>query len=236
MKKILYSTMVIALFFMLSACNAPKQLSEEPSETPQSTQGGSGSFSGAKTNPSSENKGTVKPEDISVTQYFYTNSFKTTYVFLTAKNNSQITAKISINLKTYDSEGNILASKDAAEEAIGAGCETILTYLLDEPFSDAKFEVKAEKDTYYESVIQDLTCKSTSGKNKEILEVTNNGTDAAEYVRAHMLFFSGEELVYSNTTYFTDDDSEIKPGETMTKEISCSKNYDSYKVFFTGRK
>ena len=75
-----------------------------------------------------------------------------------------------------------------------------------------------------------------SVKKKEIVSVTNNGTEAAEFVEGYALFFEGDTLVDFEDAYFTDDDSEIKPGKTITKELECSKNYDSVKIYFTGRR
>ena len=51
-----------------------------------------------------------------------------------------------------------------------------------------------------------------------------------------MLFFSGDKVVGFDSTYFVDDDSELKPGKTITKELHCYEEYDSVKIYFTGRR
>lgn len=66
--------------------------------------------------------------------------------------------------------------------------------------------------------------------------VTNNGTYPAQFVEAYALFFdSNSNVVYSNSGYVTDNDSEIKPGATLSEQIDAYKSFDSVKVYFTGR-
>jgi len=44
-----------------------------------------------------------------------------------------------------------------------------------------------------------------------------------------------QSLDYSYT-YFSDDDFEIKPGKTISKELTCYENYDSFIFCLTGRR
>jgi len=51
----------------------------------------------------------------------------------------------------------------------------------------------------------------------------------------HCLFFDGDELVYYNSSYFTDSDYELKPGKEITKELRSYSDYDSTVIILTGR-
>ena len=106
----------------------------------------------------------------------------------------------------------------------------------DEEYATSEYELSVKEDEWYESVAADLTYESIPAKEKEIVSVTNNGSEAAEFVEVYALFFNGEKPVYFNTEYFTDDDSELKPGKTITEEIDCYEDYTSVRFFITGRR
>lgn len=143
--------------------------------------------------------------------------------------------EISGSLKTFDASGALLGAKSTSEEAVAPGTETLLVFMLDEQFAKTEYEITVEEETWYTCVTQDLTYESSTAKKKEVMTVTNNGSIPAEFVEGLVLFFSGDKLVGYSSTYFTDNDSELKPGKSITKEISCYETYDSFLVFFTGR-
>ena len=157
------------------------------------------------------------------------------WVFLIIKNTSEFTIEISGSLETFDVNGKILSHNDSSEEAVAPGTETILVFLVDEKFASTKYEISVSEEEYYEPVTQNLTYTSSQAKDKEVVTVTNNGSIAARFVKGHSLFFKGDVIVYYNSTYFKDDDSEIKPGKSITKEIRSYENYDTARIIFTGR-
>jgi|GEM_PF-973283 len=173
---------------------------------------------------------------LEVTPYQYTSSIKTPWVFLTVKNNTKFNLDITIDLKTYDSDGNIIGAKSYSQEAFENNTETIFSFMLDEEPSSIEYEISAKEEDWYECVVANLVYESTSAKNKEIISVTNNGDDAAEFVECTVLFFNGEKVVGFDTRYFSDDDYELKPGKTITEELTSYKAYDSYKIYFTGHR
>ena len=73
---------------------------------------------------------------------------------------------------------------------------------------------------------------------KLIIMCTNNGNLPAEFVEGIVLFLSGNKCIDYETSYFTDNDFELKPGNTLAKQFNYygDTSYDSYKVFFTGRR
>jgi hypothetical protein len=156
-------------------------------------------------------------------------------VVLVIENTSDFLIDIrNVNLRAFDSNGNIVAAKSDDVSALPPNTKTVVSFIIDETFStlDYDFEVR---ESSWRGVIQNLSFTDNSAQNKEIIAVTNNGDIPAQFVRCHVLFFRGNELVHHDWTFFTDGDSEIKPGRTITEEIRCTVDYDGIMVFFTGR-
>ena len=174
--------------------------------------------------------------ELEVTKYQYTSSIKTPWVFLVVKNNSEFDLNITIDIKTYDDKGNLIGAKSSSIGAFENNTETILSFMLDEEPNSIKYEISVKEEDWYDCVVSNLSYESSAAQKKEIVSVTNNGEDAAEFVEGTMLFFNGEELVGFDRRYFSDDDYELKPGKAITKELSCYDKYDSYKIYFTGRR
>lgn len=173
-----------------------------------------------------------------VEEYSYINSIGAAQYFLIVKNNSSETIEVNVNATAKDSDGNLIGAKQASEEAIPSGYEVCINCY----FSDAKdadsfeYTIDAKKDKRYDAVIQDLSYEESRTDKKVIISCTNNGEDPAAFVEATALFFLNSELVRSDSTYFTDDDSEIKPGATIIKEMQSFEEYDDVKIYFSGRK
>lgn len=172
---------------------------------------------------------------LDVTEYSFCDGYWN-YHFLVIKNNSDYTLEISANTKYYDVSGNLVGAKDDDEYAVGSGSEICLYFTPDEEYATSDYELSVKEDEWYESVVADLTYESIPAKEKEIVSVTNNGSEAAEFVEVYALFFNGDKPVDFNTEYFTDDDSELKPGKTITEEIDCYEDYTSVRFFITGRR
>lgn len=132
----------------------------------------------------------------------------------------------------------MVGAKDASLDALGSGCTSMMYEAFE---TDAKIDhydtsLKTSESKYYESVIQDLSYVQNDIDKGAIFQVTNNGEDPAEFVEGHALFFSNGELIWYESTYFTDDDSEIKPGETISKQFTSYENFDEIQFYLTGRK
>lgn len=219
----------------------PIQMKEWYGEDNQNQQNGGSvgeNYSEKETSQPSDSENIIV-SNLEVTgEYYYINSIGAAQYFLIVKNNSPDTISVEINATAKDADGNLIGAKSESEEAIPSGYEVCIGCY----FSDAKnaesfeYTLDAKKDKYYEAVIQDLTYEESRTDKKVIISCTNNGNDAAEFVEATALFFLNGELVYSDSTYITDDDSEIKPGKTIIKEMTSYEEYDDVKIYFSGRK
>ena len=133
--------------------------------------------------------------------------------------------------------GNVFYNgTDAEEYAFEKGTKTMVYFSLDEKFVRTEYEIIVSEEDYFECVVSDLSYETVTAKHKEIVSVTNNGSEPAEFVQVYVLFFKGEKVVEIDHAYYTDDDFELKPGKTMTKELECYEDYDSVQIFLMGRR
>lgn len=172
---------------------------------------------------------------LEVTEYSYSDGFWH-YAFLVIKNNSKYDLDISASAKFYDDKGELVGAKMNEESPFASGSEIVLYFMPDERFAKMEYEFSIDEEEWYESVVHELSYESTSAKNKEIFSVTNNGKEAAEFVEGYALFFDGDKVVGFESKYFVDDDSELKPGKTIFKELDCYEKYTSVRFFLTGRR
>ncbi len=176
---------------------------------------------------------------VKVKEYSYVNSIGTTWYFMEFTNNSSVTVSIETNVTAKDKKGKTIGAASESENAIEAGHTVCLGHMFDreeaKPESfDYTFSVK--EDNFFKPVLSDLSYETSDTGKKVIVSCTNNGTEAAEFVEGTILFFSGKKLLNHSTTYFTDNDLELKPGNTISEEFDYygNKKYNKFKIYFTG--
>ncbi len=158
--------------------------------------------------------------------------------FMVIKNNSSETVDVSSSSIAYDAAGNVLGAEDASLYALGAGCTSVMyeAFEIDGDVDKYDTSITSSSSGYYKSVIQDLTYTQSDISNGAVFQVTNNGSDAAEFVKGYALFIKDGNLVAFDDKYFTDDDYEIKPGVTITKQFDTTKEFDNIQFYLEGRK
>ena len=182
----------------------------------------------------------VFPEDIEIIAEYTLSDGIGWYTrhFLIIKNNSGKTVDVSTSSLAYSADGTMISAADASFDALGAGCTSIMYEAFETEAEIDHYETSMDvsESGYYESVIQDLSYVQNDIDGGSIFQVTNNGAEAAEFVEGYALFFLGEELVGYNSAYFTDDDFELKPGATISKQIDCYDDFDRIEFYLTGRR
>lgn len=185
----------------------------------------------------------VVEEDLSelvtvVEEYSYENIIGSTNYVLIVKNNSGKSVDVNINATAMDAEGKLIGAADSFESALSGGEEACLINLFSGVKGVASFSytLSVEENRYYEGAIQDLAFEQSITDKKVIVSCTNNGKEAVEFVRAYGLFFKEGKLVDSDTSYIIDSDSELKPGVTLSKELSSSNEFDEVKVYYSGQR
>lgn len=187
--------------------------------------------------PEKDKSETDLNSQVKVKEYSYVNSIGYTWYFMEFTNNSSVTVSIETNVKAKDKKGNTIGAASASENAIESGYTVCLGHMFDgkKPSSfDYTFSVK--KEDFFKPVLSDLSYEISDTGKKVIVSCTNKGKEAAEFVEGTILFFSGKKLLDHNTTYFTDNDIELKPGNTISEEFDYygEKKYNKFKIYFTG--
>ena len=91
------------------------------------------------------------------------------------------------------------------------------------------------KEKLYDSVQSNIKYDVSIADKKAILSLTNTGEIAACFVRYTILFMDGERVVDYVKGFAMDEENELKPGKTITKEGKSSEAFDSVKVYYTGQ-
>ncbi|MCI7357346.1 hypothetical protein [Enterocloster clostridioformis] len=158
--------------------------------------------------------------------------------FIIVKNNSNETVDISTSSLAYSEDGTMVGAANGKLDALGAGCTSVLyeSFETNAQISRYEMELNTSPSQYYKSVIEDLSFVQNDIDGGAVFQVTNNGKDSAEFVEGYALFFKENELVGYESTYFTDDDSQIKPGKTISKQVTAYEDFDRIEFYLTGRK
>ena len=153
------------------------------------------------------------------------------------KKNSNATVDVSTSSLAYSADGTMVSAADSSLEALGAGCTSVLYEAFETETQIDHYDttINVAESEYYESVIQDLEYVQNDIDGGAVFQVTNNGDKAAEFVEGYMLYFLGDQLVDYQSTYFVDDDSEIKPGATISEQLNAYKDFDRTEFYLTGR-
>lgn len=199
----------------------------------------------SNTEEKSEEKSDKKPKleesdylkQLEIKEYFYTNSINDTYYCMVVKNNSDTTLKLNANVTAKDDSGNLIGAKTIEHEAVENGYSVCMTTIFDgKNVSSFEYSITAKPDEYYEPVLSDISFEVTATDKKAIVSCTNNGNEPAEFVEIVALFFKEGNIVYSGSTYCIDDDSQLKPENTIIKEINGYADFDTVEVYLSGRK
>ena len=241
MKKVLVISVCLALVFALALAGCGG-----PSVVPDSNNGGENIVVDNRNDSTANNQEgqntqqenvTVTDDDFTIIGYPYEDSFSSMY-FLVVTNNSKGTVEFSANGIARDANGGMIGADDLSIDVLGPG-ETSIGYFY---FSDVKdvasvdYTFEYDTSSYYYPVISNLSIEQTLNNHNVTVKVTNNGNSCAEFVEAHALFFDSNNNIISHTSnYAVDNDSEIKPGKSITTQLDSYESYNHVEVYFTGR-
>ena len=171
-----------------------------------------------------------------VKEYKYSGAYGLSHAaFVVVQNTSKYTLKLDAKIKFYDKAGDLIGYTSASERAIGPDEEVCFRFSNDDDFDHYEITWSASEENYYRAVCSNISLEVTKTKNKAIIEATNNGDVAAEFVEYYALFLNGDSVVGYGWGYLTDNESQIKPGKTEMREATCYSSFNSVKVYITGR-
>lgn len=173
-----------------------------------------------------------------VNEYSFENSIATVHIFI-VKNTSNKTITIDSISTALGTNGEVIGDAKGAElNALGAGCTSLIYEyycgVTDVKGYETTFTISETKK--YDSIIQDIQIEKSIQPEKVIVTLTNTGTEDAEFVEAHAIFFKDGEVVAYRSSHVVDADICIKSGATLSEKIYGPRNYDEVKVYITGRK
>ena len=170
-------------------------------------------------------------------EYTYSDGFWYTYHFVVIKNNSNKSVSISTSTLAYKSDNSLISAAEGSVDIIAPGATTIYyeAFETEEEIAYYETEMSIDTDVWYECGMSDLSYVMTEVADGAIFQVTNNGTKPIEFVEGYALFFENGKLVSWESQYFTDDDFEIKPDKTISKQFSAYTDFDNVKFYLRGR-
>lgn len=176
-------------------------------------------------------------EQVSIKEYSFTDSIDTAWYFMEITNNSPVTIRVETNVIAKDADGNTIGAFSGSEDAIESGYTVCIPHMFDEGKPESyEYTLSVNEEDYYKPVLSDLEYEISDTGNKLIITCTNKGEEAAEFVEGLVLFFQGDRLLGQSSDYFTDNDSELKPGDAIASEFDSysDEQYDNYKFYLTG--
>ena len=254
MKK-MFLILVVAIIFVVTGCQSGgisqekyDKTAEEKVELKENEDSiNNGSEINAEHNEDMGDEGNKSPslqetdmtKDISVKEYSYDNGAWGTYYIMELTNNSKKTVSVETNVIAKDSSGKTIGAKSDSKHAIESGYSVCLFHIFEaNDINSFSYTISANEDDYYEPALSDLSYEVSDTWEGIIITCTNKGDRPIEFVEGTVLFFSNGQVVDYDTNYFTDNDLELKPKNTLAKEFDYYKDvpYDDYKVYFTGRR
>ena len=180
----------------------------------------------------------VSDSDFDIKGYKYSTDYGYTCYYLVIKNNSETSVGVEGNGTAKDKDGNTVSASSMSIDVIGPG-ETSIGYFYFDTEKKVKkvdYTLDYSTDIYYDPVLSDIAVEEAINDDNVIVTATNNGEEAAEYVEAYGLFLDKDgKVVGVDSVYLTDDDSELKPGKSISEQLSVYEDFDDVEVYLTGR-
>lgn len=178
----------------------------------------------------------VTESDFEIKKYVYENSIGDTMYFLGIKNNSDKNVSININMTAFDSAGSTIGAADGSINTLAPGEESLASFYFNNVNNIHHVEYTMGFDTspYFSSALKDMEITESKNDKNVVVTIKNNGTEPLQFVSAHALFLdSSGKVIAHEETYFTDDDFELKPGATISKQLDSRKKYDSVVIYYS---
>jgi hypothetical protein len=171
-----------------------------------------------------------------VEEYDYSDSYGFSHsAFVIVENASTFTIELGAKIKFYDKDGSLVGYSSDSVHAVGPNERICLSFSNSESYDHYEIIWSASEERYYKAICSNISLEVSKAKNKAIIEATNKGDSAAQFVEYYALFFNGNKVVGYGWGYLTDNDSEIKAGKSELREATCYSSFDSVKVYISGR-
>jgi len=158
------------------------------------------------------------------------------FVAIVFKNTSDYLISPEINVVFRDEKGEAVGTGVATEEAVGPNSKMAFVLSNDVPFATYEYTLTAEECIIYGECASKIECNLKTVSDKFILEVKNNGKEAAKFVQYTMLLKKDGKVVDYKWGYCTDEDNELKPGAAIVKEVNYyTPAIDTIDIYFNSK-
>lgn len=166
------------------------------------------------------------------------NSF--VYYVMYVTNTSDKVLSAEMNVTALNKVGEMVGAHNERTLAVSPGQTAGMWITFDEWDLIDSFQytldVKEEKE--YKPVYQDLSFEYNIVDNKIIATMTNNGTEAAEYVWVDVVYMKDGQMVNFSELSFMNDECKLLPGVSLSCEGECyyEGGFDEVVIAVNGRR
>ncbi|WP_034785481.1 hypothetical protein [Eubacterium xylanophilum] len=151
------------------------------------------------------------------------------------RNNTKKTLRVNTSTIAYGIDDRMISTTEGEFEALGAGCTTVIKEAFETDETILRYDTAIDtSETSYKSVIDKMSYKKYNIKDGVIFQVTNNGLLTARFAECYVLFLKNGALVDYDYAYFDNDDCELLPGTTISKQFNCYDSFDDVEFYLGG--
>lgn len=187
-----------------------------------------------KKTDSNQSSATPNSDDVSVENTYTFSIANYLRMFLVVKNNTEQDLNVTVEVTMVDKDGEPVSFHSDQLTALGPGCSfpADLAFNKDEIGEDYQIEIKTNPASFLYSATPDISYELKKVKAGVIVKVTNNGDTEAIDVFGQAVFFKEGKPVHALSGGF--GNPTLKPGETATKQLSCSMDFDDVEFYLKG--
>ena len=154
---------------------------------------------------------------------YHTDTAHSLFLVMTNKTKGDCDLEVSVTFK--DKDGKTVDTVDANVTYAFATDTTIAEqYYCETEYDSYDYNITVKPLSYHKAIDKELT-----------VSVTNNSKETAEFVEYYVLFFQGDKLVGYKWGYCQDEQNQIQPGSTATRNDHMYQAYDKADIYIHGR-
>lgn len=179
-------------------------------------------------------KSTINGVEIEEQQYSSESGSKEgVFLIMTNKTGNDCDLEISVNF--LDNNGNTIDKvENFAIRAFGKDTTIAQLFYCKTAYTSVNYNVVTKPLDYDQPVDANLKADVAAKGEDVTVTVTNTGNVTAEFVEYYVIYYKGGKVVGYNMGYCDDDNDEIKPGATVTKDEHSYSEYSNAKVYVHG--
>ena len=174
-------------------------------------------------------------EALEVAEYSYATSYSR-YHLLAVTNTSEYDLKISVSVKYYNEDGQLVGAESDSLNCLEHGFEGLLSFMPDNDYSRTEYTLSVSAPSYQKAAQSDLAVETSQLEDRVVVIVKNTSSETIDSVHVSVLFFSNGELVDFEQEYVDDGLWELSAHASASETFTCSSAFDSFKLFIEGHR